>query len=37
MGNNLTVDHLKEVLEETSPDNIMKVFDDVYNELYRND
>lgn len=35
MGNNLTVEHLKEVLEETSPENIMKAFDDVYNELMK--
>ena len=35
MVNNLTIEHLKEVLEETSPDDIMKVFDDVYNELMK--
>ena len=35
MGNNLTIEHLKEVLRETSPDDVIKAFDDVYNELMK--
>ena len=35
MGNNLTIEHLKEVLKETSPDDVIKTFDEVYNELMK--
>ena len=35
MGNNLTIEHLKEVLKETSPDDVIKAFDNVYNELMK--
>jgi hypothetical protein len=35
MGNNLTIEHLNEVLKEMSLNNIMKAFDDVYDELMK--
>ena len=35
MGNNLTIEHLNEVLKETSPNDIIKVFDNVHDELMK--